>query len=445
MQGGTTLIIGVAVVAYAAIARRLDSTPVSGPMLFVGLGVLLGDTGSGWLGLELSASSIRMLVEATLAVVLFSDASRVDLANLRKHLALPGRLLAVGLPLSIAFGVLAALGLLHGIPWEGALLVGIMLAPTDAALGQAVVTDPSVPVYVRQGLNVESGLNDGIVFPVFEIAVTVALVGLEGVEAGSAVATLAREIAFGALAGALVGATCGRVLSWSRRHSWTGRHWHGIATLGITAAAYGLALGIGGNGFIAAFAAGLAYRPTVGLPSADDVSHDAAELLTMLAFLVFGAVVLGDHLGSFDWHMVLYALVSLTVVRMVPVALALLGSNNRLPTVAFTGWFGPRGIASVLYSFLLLEAVDELAVYEPVVAVVTLTITLSVVLHGMTASPLAAVYGRWYASMAHEHDTMAESALVFEHRLGRSSGALRQHSDRTPPTTAGRDPGSHEP
>ena len=233
MQGGTTLIIGVAVVAYAAIARRLDSTPVSGPMLFVGLGVLLGDTGSGWLGLELSASSIRMLVEATLAVVLFSDASRVDLANLRKHLALPGRLLAVGLPLSIAFGVLAALGLLHGIPWEGALLVGIMLAPTDAALGQAVVTDPSVPVYVRQGLNVESGLNDGIVFPVFEIAVTVALVGLEGVEAGSAVATLAREIAFGALAGALVGATCGRVLSWSRRHSWTGRHWHGIATLGI--------------------------------------------------------------------------------------------------------------------------------------------------------------------------------------------------------------------
>jgi NhaP-type Na+/H+ or K+/H+ antiporter len=423
MEGDTVLVIGVVVVLFAAVARRISSTPVSGPMVFVVVGAALGSSGIGWLEAGLSNSTITVLVEATLAVVLFSDASRVDLAKLRHQWGLPGRLLAIGLPLCIALGFLAALGVLGDLPWEGALLVAVILAPTDAALGQAVVSDPCVPVYVRQGLNVESGLNDGMAFPVFDVAVTVALVGLEGFGARDAAVGLFREIGFGAVAGVVVGVASAGLLSWSRRNGWTGRHWHGIATIGITAAAYGLALGIGGNGFIAAFAAGLSYRPSVGLPTADDVSHDMAELLTMLAFLVFGAVVLGPSIGAFDWQMVLYSCLSLAVVRMAAVGIAMLGSRTRLPTVAFIGWFGPRGIASVLYSFLLIESVDQLDVLQPVVDVVTLTVALSVLLHGMTAAPLARAYGNWFDSLAPEHDEMIESTDVHEHHLGRSSNS----------------------
>ncbi len=421
MNASTVLVLGLAVVLFAAIVRRIDSTPLSGPMIFTAAGVLLGGSGLGWLQMELSSSAIRTLVEVTLAIVLFSDASRIDLANLRSHWTLPGRLLSIGLPLCIALGALVALGVLRDIPWEGALLIGIMLAPTDAALGQAVITDESVPVYVRQGLNVESGLNDGMAFPLFEIAITVAVVGIQGVDASHAVTTLVREMSFGALAGVAMGATGGWLLSLARRAAWTGPHWQGIATLGLTAAAYGLALGIGGNGFIAAFAAGLAYRPTAERPDPDDVAGDIAELLTMIAFLVFGALVLGPYLAELDWRMAIYAILSLTVVRFASVAVALVDSHSRVPTIAFVGWFGPRGVASVLYSFLLLESVDELAVYEPVVHVVTLTVAVSVLLHGMTAAPLASRYGAWYSSMSHDHGRMVESTPVHEHRLGRGA------------------------
>ncbi len=260
-------------------------------MVFVGLGLLLGSGGLGWLEADLSNNAITGLVEATLAVVLFADASRVELRESPSELGAAGKApggmgfhwpwCSAPSPPAVLFG---------GLPWEAALLIGIILAPTDAALGQAVVTDRSVPVYVRQGLNVESGLNDGLAFPVFEAAVTVALVGVAAVDAGEAVLTLLEDVALGAVAGIVVGAASGPLLSWARRNRWTGRHWHGIATLGIVAAAYGLAITIGGNGFIAAFAAGLAYRPSVDLPTADDVSDDVAELLTMLAFVVFGAL-----------------------------------------------------------------------------------------------------------------------------------------------------------
>ncbi len=420
MQVDTTLIIGVVVVLFAAVARRIDTTPISGPMVFVGLGLLLGESGLGWLQADLSAGAVTGLVEVTLAVVLFSDASRVDLRDLRRNWGLPGRLLVIGLPLAVLFGTLIAPGVLGGVAWETALLIGIMLAPTDAALGQAVVRDRKVPVYVRQGLNVESGLNDGVTFPVFEAAITVALVGLQGMNAPDAVLTLVEDVCFGAIAGLAVGLISGPLLSWSRRTGWTGRHWHGLATLGITAAAYGLAETISGNGFVAAFAAGLSYRPSVDLPVSDDVSHDAAELFTMLAFVVFGAIVLGPNLDAFTPAMFVYAVLSLTLVRGVAVAVALLGSHLKVQTVAFVGWFGPRGIASVLYCFLLLEEADRIPVAAEVVDVVMLTVALSVLLHGMTASWLASAYGRWFESMRAEHDVMVESSEVIEHRLGRS-------------------------
>lgn len=436
MEVNTLLVLGVVIIGYATVARRIDTAPISGPMVFVGAGLLLGSEVLGWLESDLSSATITGLVEATLAVVLFSDASRIELPNLRTHWTLPGRLLVIGLPLAMVFGALASMLLFGELGWEGAILIGVMLAPTDAALGQAVVTDRSVPVYVRQGLNVESGLNDGLAFPVFEAAVALALVGHLETGASGALVDLLEEVVLGTIAGAVVGLACGPLLSWSRRSGWTGRHWHGIATLGMVAAAYGLADGIGGNPFIAAFAAGLAYRPSVDLPMADDVSHDVSELLTMLAFVVFGGVVLGPNLDVFGWRTLLYGVLSLTVVRIVAVGIALLAKRVRLPTVVFIGWFGPRGIASVLYSFLLLESADGMPVAREVVDVVTVTVTLSVVLHGMTASSLAKAYGRWFSSMEEDHEEMVESTDVHEHDLGRCSdaaGAASSSATSPPP------------
>jgi len=423
MEVNTVLVLGVVVIGFAAVARRIDTTPISGPMVFVAVGLLLGSRGLGWLESDVSNATITGLVEATLAVVLFSDAARIDLRNLRRHWALPGLLLAVGLPLAMVFGALLSMVLFGGLGWEAALLVGVMLAPTDAALGQAVVTDRSIPVYVRQGLNVESGLNDGLAFPVFEAAVTLALVGFLDTGLSGALTDLLEKVALGALAGIVVGATCGSLLSRARRSGWTGRHWHGIATLGVAAAAYGLAEALGGNPFIATFAAGLAYRPSVDLPMADDVSHDVAELLTMLAFVVFGSAVLGPNLDAVGWRTLLYAVLSLTVVRGLAVAISLLAMRVRPATVAFIGWFGPRGIASVLYAFLLLESAGTLPATQDVVDVVMVTVALSVLLHGMTASSLARAYGRWYSSMEEEHEEMVESTAVHEHDLGRCSDA----------------------
>lgn len=419
----TVLVLGLVVIGFAAVARRIDTTPISGPMVFVTIGLLLGSQGLGWLESDLSNATITGLVEATLAVVLFSDAARIDLRNLRRHWALPGLLLAVGLPLAMVFGALLSMALFGDLGWQAALLVGVMLAPTDAALGQAVVTDRSIPVYVRQGLNVESGLNDGLAFPVFEAAVTLALVGYLDTGLGGALADLLEKVVLGAAAGGVVGAASGPLLSRARRAGWTGRHWHGIATLGVAAAAYGLAEAIGGNAFIATFAAGLAYRPSVDLPMADDVSHDASEVLTMLAFVVFGSTVLGPNLDVIGWRTLLYAVLSLTVVRGLAVAIALLPMRVRPATMAFIGWFGPRGIASVLYAFLLLESAGTLPASEGVVDVVMVTVALSVLLHGMTASPLARAYGRWYSSMEREHEEMVESTAVHEHDLGRCSDA----------------------
>jgi NhaP-type Na+/H+ or K+/H+ antiporter len=270
---------------------------------------------------------------------------------------------------------------------------------------------------------VESGLNDGLAFPVFEAAVTLALVGFLDTGLSGALTDLLEKVALGALAGIVVGATCGSLLSRARRSGWTGRHWHGIATLGVAAAAYGLAEALGGNPFIATFAAGLAYRPSVDLPMADDVSHDVAELLTMLAFVVFGSAVLGPNLDAVGWRTLLYAVLSLTVVRGLAVAISLLAMRVRPATVAFIGWFGPRGIASVLYAFLLLESAGTLPATQDVVDVVMVTVALSVLLHGMTASSLARAYGRWYSSMEEEHEEMVESTAVHEHDLGRCSDA----------------------
>ena len=421
--------IGLAVAAasllvYAALSRRLATTVVSGPMIFVALGVLLGPKGLDLVDFSLENELVRTVVEATLVLVLFSDASRIDLVGLRRHLPLPARLLGIGLPLTVLAGVAAAAVVYSGLAVLELALIAVILAPTDAALGQAVVTNPRLPAWVRQGLNVESGLNDGIAVPVFTTLTAIAVAESAGASHGL-VRELIQQLGWGLVVGVAVGLAGAWLLLVTHRHGWLGSAWVGIAVLLVAVVAYGLAVALGGSGFIAAFCAGMAFgqRTRKELPQGGDFNEEAGQLLAAVTFLIFGGVMLSAALDQPSGRAILYAVLSLTIVRLVPVAVALLGSGSARPTVLFCGWFGPRGLASVLFLVLLIEDAPTLEHLSSVTAAVTWTVALSVLAHGMTAVPLSDAYARWYVSRTGgEHGApIIEASPAHEHPVRRSA------------------------
>ncbi|MFH9891390.1 cation:proton antiporter [Streptomyces luteogriseus] len=406
--------------AYALVSRRLASTPVSSAMVFVGCGVLLGPAVLDVIDLQRDAGPLRTLLEAALALVLFTDAMTVRRRDLRSGGFLPRRLLGIGLPLSIGAGWLLAWPLLPGLSaWELA-LVGAVLAPTDAALGKTAMTSPRVPALVRQGLNVESGLNDGMVLPFFVLF----LAGIPDTSAAQegVAGVFWRALVVSTALGLLVGACGGRLLGAARARGWVAGEWDQLFVPAVAAIAYGLGVVVDGSGFIAAWVAGFAFgsalrriRPAVARETPDgtaDFTDHLGGLLASVSLLVFGAVLLGPTLDELTWPVIGYALLSLTVVRMLPVAVALAGSGLRLPTIAYIGWFGPRGLASVVLGLLVLEAdVPGMGLLGRVVAV---TVGLSVLLHGLSAVALADRYGRWHDSARASGQELRESTPVPE-------------------------------
>ena len=359
------------------------------------------------LRIDLESSTIRQLAELTLALVLFTDASTIDLDGLRRDAGIVGRLLGIGLLLTIAAGGLIAWLLFPEVPVATALLIGAILAPTDAALGLPVVTNPAVPIRIRRVLNVESGLNDGIATPfvVLFISLATATHGTEGIHLADAV----EEIAIAIVTGAVVGAVGGLLLVAADRRKLTSEFSRQIAVLALALGAYVVSLTLGGNGFIAAFVAGLAFGGATrkGEEHAEEFTEVAGILLSIGVWLVFGASLVGSLIfEAQDLRPIVYAIVSLTLIRMVPVAIALVGSGLALPTIAFVGWFGPRGLASIVFGILALDALTESGgATDVLAATVGWTVLLSVVAHGLSANPLAARYSRWIDRRQRTTDT----------------------------------------
>ena len=404
------------VIAYGLVSRKVEHSVLTGPMLFVAFGLALGTSGLDVLNLELGSTGVELLAEATLGLLLFTDATRIDVARLRRDVALPARMLIVGLPVAIALGT--ALGaLLFDVPVAVAALIAAILAPTDAALGEAVVTSESVPVRVRQSLNVESGLNDGIALPAVTVFIALAAEDEEFATAGSWVGFAAEQIGYGILVGILVGCVGALAVREASRREWMEGVYRQLAVLGIAVAAFTLAAGVGGNGFIATFVGGLAFGSIARVECATvaNFTDDIAHLLAMISFIVFGAIVVGPSLGDLDWRVALYAVGSLAVVRPVAIAVSLVASRLRWPTVAFFGWFGPRGLASILFGIIALE---ELGLedtrgndFELVFVVMSWTVLLSIIAHGISAGPGADAYGRWWSGRRDEAmiESMVES------------------------------------
>ncbi|MCP2314913.1 NhaP-type Na+/H+ or K+/H+ antiporter [Nocardia amikacinitolerans] len=392
--------IAAVLLLFAAISGRVAGTPITGPIVFTVGGVVLGGTVFGLVEVESTAETVRLLAEITLALVLFSDAARVDPTELRAEIALPARLLGIGLPLTILAGFGAGLLVLDDLTWPEALLLAVILAPTDAALGQVVVTLREVPARVRQGLNVESGLNDGICVPLFLVALALAQSEAGAIGHGAAAQLVAEQIGYGVVAGVGTGAIAAAVLVTAERHHTIERAWAQIVPVTAAALAYTVAVPVGGSGFIAAFVGGLTFgaiaRRYAPRAAPDGLLEEAGDLFSAVTFIVFGAVLLGTALDHLSWTVFGYAVLSLTVVRMIPVALSLIGTHARAPTIAFLGWFGPRGLATIVFVILVLQENRELPHQDSLLTTAVVTVGLSVLAHGLSAAPLARRYADWF-------------------------------------------------
>jgi NhaP-type Na+/H+ or K+/H+ antiporter len=389
------MVLAAVVFAFGLISRRLEGTILTAPIVFVVAGAILGPAGLALVEFNLDDHTILLVSEIALSLVLFTDAASINLSVLRQNEGLPLRLLGIGMPLTIALGTASAALLLTDLTFWEAAIVGTVLAPTDAALGQVVVSNPRVPVRVRQALNVEAGLNDGLSVPFLALFLTLAVAEEELQPASYWIRFALEQVGLGILVGVGVGLVGGWLVSWASKREWMSGSFRRLALLALALIAWALADQIGGNGFIAAFVGGLAVGPTVERVGEQLIRFTEAEgqLLNLSVFFIFG-VLLDGLFQSLSWEVAVYALLSLTVIRMLPVALSLLGTHLRGVSVLFMGWFGPRGLASIVLGLVVVTETPLLDGRDEIGVVVALTVLLSVLLHGVTAAPLSAVYVR---------------------------------------------------
>lgn len=392
----TFLIIALVILGYGYFSKLLLRFNISGPMIFTAVGVFLSPLGIGPSETKLNAELVQIVAEFALIVILFSDASALNLKKLRGEWSIPLRLLFIALPITIIVATLIAKEFFPDETTTYLLLMALILAPTDAALGKAVVTDKMVPEKIRSDINIESGLNDGIVLPVLLTVVAMIMSGQDHAQDNSWIAYLAQQIIFGAVIGSAVGYISARLSLKVIQKDWMESHYHNLVPIALAVLSYYLAEYFGGNGFMAAFFAGL----FLGNYSEDlrkhveDFAESEGDLLILISFLVFGIAFIPPTIDYWDFNVFLYSLLSLTVLRMVPVAISLIGTKFDLSTILFLGWFGPRGIASILYVLIVINQLGPIKGHETIYSVISLTILLSIILHGLSAQPFARLYAK---------------------------------------------------
>ena len=421
---------GMAIVAavfagYSLVALKLERWWISAPMLFMATGFLLGPSALNVLPFRIGDELALTAAEVSLALLLFADASTIKLREVEGDARLPRRLLLIGLPITIVLGTLVAGLMFPGIGWAAAAVIATILAPTDAALGLAVFTNVAVPVRIRRALNVESGLNDGLATPFLTLFLAV-LASEEGFQQGSWLIHAADEIALAFVAALVVGVAGAWLLSKAIARGWTSPTSEQLALLSLALLSYAGAVAIGGNGFVAAFTAGIFFGATTRnrMHRSIEFTETLALFLTFAVWSVFGALLVGPVLtGGISVKPIAYAVLSLTLIRMIPVAISWTGLRLRPRTVLFAGWFGPRGLASVVFTMLTIQTLHDTGVAaDTIVQVATWTILLSVVAHGLTATPFSLSYGRWISAQT---GSLPELHDVPEPRIRRRSLAHR--------------------
>ncbi|PSS58142.1 sodium:proton antiporter [Pseudomonas sp. BBP2017] len=375
---------------YSIFAGRLESRLLNGPLMFMLVGLVLGPALMGVLQLRIEREGVKVLAELTLAIVLFSDAANANLKVLRAHEGLPLRLLIIGLPLTILGGWLVGMWLFAQVPPLELAILATLLAPTDAALGKAVVSNPKVLAPVREGLNVESGLNDGICVPVLLVFLALLVEEQARAPASLAVELVVEELGIGALAGISLTLIARQLYRLSEKHHWQASLWSQLTLPALSILCFAIAQLLGGSGFIAAFVGGLlaSYLFAEQKHTLLQGSEEFASLLSVITWVVFGAVVIPKVWGSLTLNIWLYAILSLTVIRVIPVLVGLWATRFDFETRLFIGWFGPRGLATIVFAVMIMDY--PLQATNTVVATAICTVLLSVLLHGVSANPWVA-------------------------------------------------------
>ncbi|HDZ8927180.1 TPA: cation:proton antiporter [Aeromonas dhakensis] len=386
-------VIAAFLLIYSLLAGRFESRLINGPLLFLLMGWLLGPGGIELLSLSIDSDGIKLLAELTLVIVLFSDAANTNWQVLLANRSLPIRLLLIGLPLTLLAGTLFGRWIYPDLPLLELAILSTILAPTDAALGKAVVSNPAVPAPIREGLNQESGLNDGICVPV--LLLLLALIAPTEQHSGTgllAITLLLEEIGIGLLVAWGLTTFTLRLLKTSYLNGWQLPLWRQLTMPGLALLCFALAQTLGGSGFIAAFVGGLLMGRKLGEHKHAylDSCEGYGDLLSVVIWMVFGATLMPMLAELLHWQYWLYAAASLTLLRMLPVWLSLLGTGLKLELKLFIGWFGPRGLASIVFAVMVLQNEPALLGQRPIIATVLCTIILSVILHGLTANPWVA-------------------------------------------------------
>lgn len=383
---------------YALLSAKASRTPVTAPLLFTAAGMLLSPLWSHVTAAGMTANVFLWLAEIGLVLLLFTDASRTNLSVLRSIGTLPGRLLSTGMLLTILLGAIVARLVFPGLSiWEAGILSAI-LAPTDAGLGQVVVSSPRVPIRVREALNVEAGLNDGLSVPFLLFFMALAAAKIEG-GAASLLQFMGDQLGLGVVVGIAVGLIGGWLLRIAGRRGWIAPSFQQIAVVTLPLLCLLLADLVDASMFIASFVAGLAVQ----IPFKDagkhcvDFAEDWGQMFNLAVFFLFGMIVVRDW-PQFSLRSWIYATLSLTVVRMVPVAIALVGTHLSRASVLFMGWFGPRGLASIVLGLVYLEQELHLSNEAVLRSAVMVTVVLSIFAHGLTAMPGISVYARRQAA-----------------------------------------------
>ncbi|MGB7980298.1 MAG: cation:proton antiporter [Candidatus Nanopelagicales bacterium] len=421
MFGEAITVVTGLVLAYALVAHRLTAANISAPML----SLLAGAAVFAGTALDVDTELVHVTAEVTLVMILFHDASTVMLTRLRHDAGLSLRLLLIGFPLAIVATFLVTHALFPALGIAGAWLLAAAITPTDAGLGAPTVLNPVVPMRVRRGLNVESGLNDGLATPIVLLALS-ALASGAGEQTPGVLQVGLIPVALAVALAVAVGLAAAWSMDRSRARHLSGRRGRQVATFAIPLLLFGLADQVGANAFIAAFVGGVVFgAASITLDDeheTSDLLEVSADLLSFVVWFLAGGILLLVLDAGFRWQWAILAVLALTVLRILPVALSLIGTGLRVPTVLFIGWFGPRGLATIVFGLL---AVEELgsgsALMTDVGGVIGITVVLSAFAHGISAGPLSGRYGRW----AERTDPVAEGSSSVEPR--RTRGTMHHH------------------
>jgi NhaP-type Na+/H+ or K+/H+ antiporter len=386
---GQLAILAVFVFLFSIFAGRIERSFISGPMIFVFSGILMGPMFLGWFSGEGQRSMLRLLADVTLSLFLFTDAANANLSVLKRRFGIPSRMLLIGLPGVIVLGFLLALVTFDTLTVYEAALLGTMLAATDAALGKPVFTHPSVPAQLREGLNVESGLNDGLCVPILFVFIALELGSEYGSGGGLIIRLLAQELGIGLLVGGAVAVVGAWLIQVCERAGWVSKLWLQVSAIALAIACYAIAQSLHGSGYIAAFTGGMAFG-YITEKQAHELTFTAeaeGQTFALLTWFLFGSAITKEIVGQFSWEIVAYALLSLTLVRMLPIYLCLAGTGEPIRNRLFLGWFGPRGLASIVFAVIVLD--NELEGAPFIALIVICTVLFSLVLHGITSNPIA--------------------------------------------------------